>query len=164
MQALQRLARVFRTQRGAQRLQPSAFLFQQFDLDAAFRLAGNGIAQPGRIGQRQAKGKRGRRLPQVEVDPGQAGQDGVVRGTAQAIDARLRSQAQRLPCRASLAFGAAHGVEPDLVCLELPRLFQQHMAGGEQGDEQQELEQVAAEKAQQGREKSAQWSTEGGGA
>lgn len=150
MQAAQRLACVFRAQRGAQRLQVSALLFQQFDLDTAASTAVF-FLRPGAV--------RYSRAGQC-----QAGQDGVVRGMAQGVDARLRSQAQRLPRCASLALGAAQCIEPTLVCLELPRLFQQHVTDGEQDDEQQELEQVAAEKAQQGREKSAQWSTEGGSA
>ena len=78
--------------------------------------------------------------------------DGLVGRLAQRVDARLRFPAQCCLADAGLACRIAQHAEPGFSSLKLPRLLQQRMTCRKDGKEQQELQDMAADEAQQGSE------------
>ena len=131
-------------------MQIGAFLQQQFDADVLLGLLSDGVAEILASGQCQGEGPGCCRLPQRvqrHVDMRDTRGDGLVGSPAQRFDRRLRFPAQRCLAGASLAGRIAQYAEPGLSILKLPCLLQQRMAGREYGNEQQELQDMAADEA-----------------
>ena len=159
MQARQRVPRIFAFDRRLQGAQITGFLRQHFDFHAARRFLLRMQGQRVRVGQ--GEGKQRRLLPraqggQLRLHLRQARGDGRLRGVLQGVDSGRGGSGQT----GAMLIGAVGG-QPErgdgLAAGAVGAPFGQQQASGQQDDdEQRELQRVAQQESQDGRQQLAQ--------